>query len=353
MKTTTSISGISLPVRRTSVRLLSGADAYRFLASRWPALYQEDRLATPYQSREWLCGWAHQLHPTAQPLIVMCEGAAGPVAALALARHEDGRVRALGSPVAEVIRPVGRGAEDPSVAGALVQELRGLVRVGEAVQIGDVPQASALGRHLAGVPGWVSSSLPYARVALPVTYPAMDREIRKGHTKRTRRWTQLTKRFRVAYRCSRGPRELLADWESLVGLHRERFGEPPACARQLRSVLRGCGNSSAFIASLTVEGRAVASQLVLYRRHRAFSLLAAMTSDPEIARAGPGHGLLRELMTDLYSAGYASLDLGRTRIDDGGGQHSYKSAYQPSWTEGVTFTSPPARAGSVSLRAPG
>ncbi|OEV11406.1 GNAT family N-acetyltransferase [Streptomyces nanshensis] len=348
---TKDLSPAAVPVRE-AVRVLAGAEACAFLAVRWPALYEECREATPYQSREWLCGWASQLPAGAQPLVVVCEGAGGPVAALALVR-EAGVVRALGSPVAECIRPVGRAAEDASVAGALVQELRAMVRAGDAVEVADVPRASALGRHLAGVAGWHGSMVPYARVTLPVIYPAMVPEIRRGHAKRKSRWTRLTQHSRVVVRRSRGPRELLADWEVLLRLHEERFGDLPAAARELRAVLGGCAGI-AFIASLTVEDKPVAAQLCLHRRHRAYSLLAAMTADAEICRAGPGHALLRELCDLLHAEGFASFDLGRTRVDEngGGGQVAYKEAYGPGWEDLVTVTSrtaeqPPPRAGRL------
>ncbi|MFI1621849.1 GNAT family N-acetyltransferase [Streptomyces lydicus] len=335
-----------LPWRDTlTVQELEGPEAHAFLAVRWPALYAQDRLATPFQSFAWLRGWATQ-RPTSTPLVLVAEYAPGrPAAALALTREvtDEGGVRItpLGSPAAEYIRAVGPCADEPHVAGALVQRLTDWAADGAAVVMPDVPTGSRLGQLLAAEPGWSHTTVACAQVPVPMPYAAMSRVTRRDHVRRERTWTALEMEGRVDYRRSSTADELAAGTADAQHLHRRRWASHPTRVPPLDGlleVLRHCGPTEAFAAVLRLDGCPVAAMVCLHRGPVAYSLLPAM--DPAVADLAPGHALHRRLLADLDAAEFEVLDLGRTR--DEPGQISYKSQYLPSWTSSVAAHGPSA-----------
>ncbi|WP_446045364.1 GNAT family N-acetyltransferase [Streptomyces olivaceus] len=93
-------------------------------------------------------------------------------------------------------------------------------------------------------------------------------------------------------------------------------------------------DTTAFIATITIDGTLAAAQLCLYRGTTCWSLRPAM--NPGAARLAPGHLLLPRLIDDLSSHGFTGLDLGRTAETDG--QTGYKEQYQPRWSTALSFT---------------
>ncbi|MFD5271502.1 GNAT family N-acetyltransferase [Streptomyces sp. NPDC058335] len=340
------------------VRVLEGAAAGAFLASSWAELYRQDPEATPYQSPEWLIGWAHQLPPTARPVIALCEDPARQVlAALPLAcDQESDRVRtyALSAPMGEYVRAVGPAAEDLRVSASLARYLEELGFDGHHVDIAGLPAGGALARHLtpteaAPAGRWHTSVTDCAEIRLPLAYEAMSRSTRRDHKRRQRAWDELARTRTVTYRRTRDSDELLTAYEVLADLHARRWaghttpaGSPHTPgASYWPAVLERCGTDTAFIATLSVDAQTVAAQLCLTRHRRAYSVVPAM--DPHYKDLAPGHALLRRLAQDLAADGYEYLDLGRTVA----GQHAYKDQYRPRWSKTVSAVSapPPARLG--------
>ncbi|MET7621302.1 GNAT family N-acetyltransferase [Streptomyces sp. NPDC005408] len=328
------LSTLPAPV---TVDILENRAARDFLTSQWPGLYEQDRLATPYQSPAWLTVHADQLPATAVLLVLVAAAPSGPRAALAVVRDRSigGRteVQPLSAPTAEYIRLVGPDAEEPHVAAAIAHTLATL---GADVMMPDVPSNSALGRHVAAQ--WQHTITRCARIDLPVPYAAMSRATRREHKRRKRAWDQLTTSSRtVAYHRTSSAAELLAAYPALCHLHRLRWSSPRPDHRltpadeQFRAVLQHC-SSMAFIATLAVDESVVAAQLCLHRGRYVYSLLPAM--DPAQQELAPGHALLRTLTDDLTAAGFNTLDLGRTTCSPG--QLAYKAQYAPVWTTTLT-----------------
>ncbi len=335
------------------VRALERAAAGAFLASSWAELYRQDPEATPYQSPSWLTGWAQQLPFTARPVVVLCEDAAGQVlAALPLVHdHEGSEVRtyALSTPMGEYVRAVGPAAEDPRVSASFARYLHDLAYQGHRVEIAGLPAAGHLARHLASsgpaASGlWRTSVTDCAEIALPLAYEAMSRSTRRDHKRRQRTWDEVAISRKVTYQRSRDSGELLSAYAVLARLHAHRWAghTPPAGARHTpgaahwQAVLKRCGPSTAFIATLALDGEVVAAQLCLTRNRRAYSVVPAM--HPDYRDLAPGHALLRHLAQDLTCAGYEHLDLGRTAP----GQHAYKNQYRPHWSQTLCAVSTPA-----------
>ncbi|MGP3951155.1 GNAT family N-acetyltransferase [Streptomyces sp. 7N604] len=330
-----------------TVRVLRDRSALSFLEDRWPMLYRQDAMATPYQSPEWLAGWTEQMSPTATPLVMVADDSDGPVAALALVRDQsEGReqVRPLSSPHAEYIRAVGPGSEEHSVGAALAQCLRVLAREGDCVVMPDVPTDSCLGRHVAAQSGYDHTTARCAVIGLPVDFSAMSRATRKEHKRRERTWVGLAAGgHRVVYRRTRSTAELIGTYPVLSELYHRRWaGHVPlsevgaaGADKQWQAVLERCGSGTAFIATLAVDEAVVAAQLCLYRHRRCYSVRPAM--DPAYRELAPGHALLRRLTAELSGQGFISFDLGRT-VEDAG-QIAYKSQYLAEWKATLTAIS--------------
>ncbi|MCZ1012077.1 GNAT family N-acetyltransferase [Streptomyces lydicus] len=333
-----------LPWRDTlTVHALEGGEALDYLAVQWPMLYARDQEATPYQSSAWLRGWAAQRPATTPIVLAASYGPGRPAAALALAREHNAQGRArvspLGSPFAEYVRAVGPDASQPHVAAALVRRLVEWAEEGVSVVLPDVPSASCLGRIVAAEPGWQHTTVLCARIQLPVSYDAMSRSTRREHTRRERIWTDLAAAGRIEYHRTRTREELASGYSDAQHLHRRRWAGHPASPDVdldgLLEVLRRCGPGEVFVATLRLDGVAVAAMVCLYRERTCYSLLPAM--DPAVAGLAPGHALQRRLLSDLARLEFDSLDLGRTRSDPG--QVEYKRQYGPRWTTTTTAAS--------------
>jgi CelD/BcsL family acetyltransferase involved in cellulose biosynthesis len=241
---------------------------------------------------------------------------------------------------------VGPGAEEPAVAAALARHLDTLARSGTDVLLPDIPADSALAQQLTLHWSGHLSQTAYATVPLPVDYSSLSRSTRRDHQRRKRVWHDLHEHgHRVTYHRTQSTTELLETYPVLTRLQRLRWPDQPDQPdqpdtittesrdrhRQLPTVLERCG-PAAFLATLAVDDHICAAQLCLRRGHHVYSLLPAM--DPAHRDHAPGHALLRHLTTDLATAGYRALDLGRTSPDPG--QHAYKSQYGAVWTHALT-----------------
>ncbi|WP_330342661.1 GNAT family N-acetyltransferase [Streptomyces sp. NBC_00557] len=326
--------------RRLHAREYSGQHAMDFLARMWPALAEADPAATAYQDAAWLLAWARHLPARCEPLVLAAvDDGDRPLAALALAREltPDGRtcITALSSPASEQIRPVGENTDAVSVL------LDHLPALGDEVLLTDLPDSCLLARQAHSRWGVPDAQTLYATVCLPVDLTALSRSTRREHTRRRRAVQALGER--VGYHRTRTGTQLLAAFDTLEDLHHRRnaLRPPDAHAPDLtlpwRQVLNDCAGL-AFIATLTLDGQAVAAQLCLHHRDRAYSLITAM--DPAHRELSPGHALLQMLCEDLTSEGYTALDLGRTTAHDG--QRNYKAAHGATWTTTRTYTAPAA-----------
>lgn len=318
------------------VQVMVGTAARAFLDTAWQPLFEQTPLATPYQSPLWLAAHADRLAPTAELLLLVAEDTTGrPRAAFAAVRNQTAsgwtEVTPLSAPAAEYVRIVGPDAEQPGVAAAIAEAL---TRFDADVMLPDIPATSALGRYISQ---WQHALTRCARVDLPVPYTAMSPSTRRDHRRRQRDWHALAEGgHAVAYHRTQSPAELLDAYTVLAHLHQLRWrGRSElglTCAdERLRAVLERCADM-AFIATLTLDGHSVAAQLCLHRGRHAYSMLPAM--DPAYQDLAPGHALLRCLSDELTTAGYVSLDLGRTTATPG--QAAYKSAYAPVWSATLT-----------------
>jgi CelD/BcsL family acetyltransferase involved in cellulose biosynthesis len=262
--------------------------------------------------------------------------------------HEQGpgggRIRPLSAPHAEYVRVVGPGAEQPAVTAALAGALDDLAEGGDRVVVSDLPVTSALGRHFAATPPWKHTEARCAVVPLPVDWAAMSRSTRKTHNRRQRAVDELiADGRRLVFRRSRSAEELRDGYRVLVDLHRRQWSPdlvlPDADLRHTadtwEQVVGRCGPGLAFVATMELDGVAVAAQLCLYRDTRSFSLRPAM--HPDHRSLSPGHALLRRLTDELTASGFTEFDLGRTL--DSAGQTGYKSQYLARWTDTITATS--------------
>ncbi|MCE7079547.1 GNAT family N-acetyltransferase [Streptomyces sp. ST2-7A] len=337
------------------VRVLEGSAAGAFMASSWAELYRQDPQATPYQSPAWLIGWAQQLPPTSHLVVALCEGPARQaLAALPLARDQGDtgrRTYALSTPMGEYVRAVGPAAENPQVAASLARYLEGRASEGRHIDMAGLPTDSVLAQHLMSTdparPGrWHTSATDCAEIPLPLAYEEMSRSTRRDHKRRQRTWDELAQHRKVTYRRTHDNDELLTAYTVLARLHAHRWAghTPPAGtphtpgAPHWPAVLKRCGTSMAFIATLAVDDEIVAAQLCLTRHRRAYSVVPAI--HPQYKDLAPGHALLRHLAHDLTTAGYEYLDLGRTVP----GQHAYKDQYRPRWSKTLSAVSAPAPA---------
>ncbi|MFJ8677356.1 GNAT family N-acetyltransferase [Streptomyces sp. NPDC093589] len=320
-----------------STRVFCGPHARDFLTDRWRYLYRQSPNCTPYQSSEWLLGWLDQQPSVASPLVLAYFDSNGcALAALALARFNDAlhpRIAPLSAPMAEYVRPVGPGAEDPYVAASFLCQLQRLA-VDERVDLTDVPADSALGLCMSQASSGVRlyGSSPCAHVSLPLDLHSLSRSTRREHRRRERVWVQMATEHDVRYGRTRGPEELVDAFRDLCRLHQARWSEQArlpgvslsAESQQWETVLKKC--PQAFISTIAIGGSVVAAQLCLQQGDTVFSVIPAM--DPAYKNVAVGHALLRALIADLTSIGAGTLDLGRT-VE---GQ-TYKSQYAPEWSK--------------------
>ncbi|MFF7415416.1 GNAT family N-acetyltransferase [Streptomyces lydicus] len=325
----------------TTITALAGDTARDFLRGQWADLYHHDDDATGYQGPGWLSGWAALLPPTATPLVLVASTPVhGPVAALALERdrnqHGKERIRPLGAPHAEYIRPVGPGASRPAVVTGLMRYLLDAAHDGACVVMPDVPHHSTLGQFLAAQPHWQHSQGLCARIDLPVDYAAMSKASRREHTRRERAWTQLAQQGRVGFHLTRTARELTTAAAAAHRLHQRRWDGHPlqgeADQAQLLDVLPYCGPAEAFVATLTLDQRIAATVICLQRSTTCYSLLPAW--EPDLANLAPGHALTRRLAQRLTEQDFQHLDLGRTFPT--AAQRRYKESYKPVWSTRIT-----------------
>ncbi|MBY8887266.1 GNAT family N-acetyltransferase [Streptomyces sp. PTM05] len=337
----------SIAVVRGSARcrLLEGQVGREFIRNRWADLAEADGQATPYQSAEWVNGWAGQLTSCSSLVVVVVENATrSPVAAIALRERVDEagdelrlQLAPLSSPHAEYVRPVGSQAEDEDVIRAIVDQLDVLAAERHIV-LPDVPLESALGRHLSRREDWnhVGSSA-CASVPLPLDMDALSAATRRNHRRRKREWATLE--GHVEYRRTSSNEELLYAFPDLARLHRLRWGAAERVVagtvgedeRTWRGVLNSHSDRMATIATLRVDRDVVAAQLCLLGDRVCYSLVTAM--NPGAASLAPGHALLRFLIRDLTKSGFVRFDLGRTLAH----QLPYKAQYGPRWTSTGTF----------------
>ncbi|MFI5702546.1 GNAT family N-acetyltransferase [Streptomyces xanthochromogenes] len=341
-----------------TVRVLAGATALAFLAGPYRDLYLQDAQATVFQDPAWLGAWAEQLPPAAVPLLLVAEDRLGQgAAALALVHDATGpreRVYPLSAPMADYVRVTGPHADSAPIAASLVVALRRFAGDHIDIAMSDVPAACALGRTLteaAGRQGWLHTTGHCAAIDLPVDYAAMSASTRRSHRRRQRHWDRLAESRSVVYCRTRTTAELLDTYSVLADLHERRWAGAsppphaahPGLADSWRPVLGRCGAGMFSIATLSVDGTVVATQLCVMRRATCYSLVPAM--DPEFQALAPGHALLRLLTRDLYDQRFRVLDLGRT-VE---GQR-YKHQYLPRWMSTVSVGCVPTSPLDRSIR---
>ncbi|MEU6551288.1 GNAT family N-acetyltransferase [Streptomyces sp. NPDC046915] len=333
-----------------ALRMLTGSQAMDFLAGSWRELYRLDPAATPFQSSEWLSAWAEQLPATMRPVVLASVGATGrPLAALALARHDDGadtRIVPLSAPYAECIRPVGPFADDPEVAASFVFHLMLLTEEGgQDISMTDVLATSGLGRYLRQISqadGWNRVDTKYATVRLPFVYAALSRPTRREHLRRQRSWDRAAANHRVTYARTHHPQALLDAHAVMAGLRPARWYDdllseraPTGRPEHWRSVLRRLDPTTTFIATLAIDDTVVAARLCLTRGRHCYSLVPV--TDTAHRSLAPDHALLRHLIGDLTRKGFTALHLGRTPAPEQGGA----GQYQPEWTSTLSVLTEP------------
>ncbi|MFJ3182563.1 GNAT family N-acetyltransferase [Streptomyces sp. NPDC086796] len=343
-----------MPVPRiTHVRTLQDDAATTWISRWWPTLYEADPRATAYQSPQWLTAWLRQLSSSSSPVVMTVADEGGLSAALPLARHRTGATDVISAltPYAEYNGLVGPGARHPHIVQALAADLDQLLHDGENPELAHVPAHSALGRALDGRAAWHTTRTRTALVPLPLDWESLPGNLRRQHAKRERR---IRAGHSITYARTRTTDALLQMQPELERLHAARWA--PACRPRTSqphwgAVLSELTDTTAFIATITIDGALAAAQLCLYRGATCWSLRPAM--NPDASRLAPGHLLLRRLIDDLSSHGFTGLDLGRTAETDG--QTGYKEQYQPRWSTALSFTPIRPRrpaAGQVALASP-
>ncbi|MFC9678299.1 GNAT family N-acetyltransferase [Streptomyces sp. NPDC056948] len=332
-----------------ALRRYTGSQAMDFLNGPWREMYARDTAATPFQSPAWLSAWAQHLAPATTPMVLVAMSPTGrPLAALALARHDDGadaRIVPLSAPYAECIRPVGPHADDPTVAASFVFHLMLTEEEGEGVSMTDVLAGSGLGRSLTQISqgaGWNRVDTKYPRVRLPFVYAALSRSTRREHQRRQRAWDRAAAHHRVTYARTHHPEALLDAHAFMAALRPARWYDPlfsgPSSVGgpdHWRSVLRQLDPTRTFIATLAVDDRVVAARLCLTRGRHCYSLVPV--TDAGYRHLAPDHALLRYLIADLGRKGFTMLDLGRTPAPEQGGA----GQYQPEWGSTLSILTAP------------
>lgn len=326
-----------MPVPRiTHVRTLEDDAATTWISRWWPTLYEADPRAAAYQSPQWVTAWLRQLPSSSSPVVMTVADEGGVSAALPLARHRTEATDVISAltPYAEYNDLVGPGARHPHIAQALAADLDQLLQDGENPELAHVPTHSALGRALDGRSAWHATRTRTALVPLPLDWEALPGNLRRQHAKRERR---IRAGHSITYARTRTTDELLQMQPELERLHAARWAPAPrprTSQPDWGAVLSELTDTTAFIATLTIDGALAAAQLCLYRGTTCWSLRPAM--NPGTARLAPGHLLLRRLIDDLTSHGVTGLDLGRTAETNG--QTGYKEQYQPRWSTALSFT---------------
>ncbi|KOU50126.1 GNAT family N-acetyltransferase [Streptomyces sp. WM6378] len=323
------------------VRILENDAAATWISRWWPTLYEADPCASAYQSPQWVTAWLRQLPSSSSPVVMTVTDEGGICAALPLARHRTGATDVISAltPYAEYNDLVGPGARHPHIAQALADGLDQLLQHRKHAELADVPAHSVLGRALDGRRTWQATRTRTALVPLPLDWEALPANLRRQHAKRERR---ARTGHSISYARTRTTDELLQLQPELERLHAARWTPDPrprSSPPDWGAVLSDLTDTTAFIATLTIDGALVAAQLCLFRGTMCWSLRPAM--DPGAARLAPGHLLLRRLIDDLTRQGFTGLDLGRTAETNG--QTGYKEQYQPQWSAALSFT--PVRPG--------
>ncbi|MET8411275.1 GNAT family N-acetyltransferase [Streptomyces sp. NPDC005195] len=314
------------------LREYRGPDAMELLTRQWRELYAQDRLATPFQSSGWLIAWARQLPCTATPLVLAVISPTGrTLAALALARHEDGprpRIVPLSWPHAWSVHPVGPHADDPDVAHALAFHLLLVAEHDQTdVDMRAVPADSTLGRSLSTVAGDISwtRTIPTSTVVpLPALSDLLPPSIQREHARRRRTWTRLSADRTITYTRTRHLQDLLTAVELWAELQHDQ--SPPqdgADDTAWGAVLEDLGAANASIAALSVDDTTVAAQMCLTRGHHCYTL--PLATHPAARHLAPGHALLRHLVDDLTDDGIRTLHLDPTT----GRTHASRGQYGP------------------------
>ncbi|SCF72223.1 Acetyltransferase involved in cellulose biosynthesis, CelD/BcsL family, partial [Streptomyces sp. MnatMP-M17] len=326
-----------MPVPRiTHVRMLEDDAATTWISRWWPTLYEADPRATAYQSPQWVTAWLLQLPSSSSPVVMTIADEGGVSAALPLARHRTGATDVISAltPYAEYNDLVGPGARHPYIAQALAADLDQFLQDGQNPELAHVPTSSALGRALDGRSAWHATRTRTALVPLPLDWEVLPGNQRRQHAKRERR---IRAGHAITYARTRTTGELLQMQPELERLHAARWApapRPSTSQPDWGAVLNELTDTTAFIATITIDGALAAAQLCLYRGTTCWSLRPAM--NPGAARLSPGHLLLRRLIDDLSSHGFTGLGLGRTAETDG--QTGYKEQYQPRWSTALSFT---------------
>lgn len=261
-----------------SLRELRGPEAMDLLARQWRELYAEDLRATPFQSSAWLTAWARQLPCTATPIVLTAVSPTGrTLAALALARHEDG-IRPRTMPLsAPYVRPIGPHADDPTVARALAFHLLLVAEQDDTeVDMAAVGADSPLGHalHLVGADiSWTRTTPARTPIQLPVRYDTLSPSVQREHARRRRTWTRLATDHTITYTRTRHLKNLMAAatlWAALQRGHgplQDNVG-----AGDWQTVLEEVGAAKACIATLSVDHTVVAAQLCLTRGPHCYTL---------------------------------------------------------------------------------
>ncbi|MFE3263644.1 GNAT family N-acetyltransferase [Streptomyces sp. NPDC059215] len=315
-----------------SLREYRGPEAVDLLSGQWRQLYVQDRLATPFQSSDWLTAWARQLPATATPLVLAVTSPIGRiVAALALVQHEDGarpRIAPLSSPHTWFVHPVGPRADDPEVAHALAFHLLLVAEHDQTdVEIAAVPADSTLGHTLSLIAGdisWTRTTPTSTAVQLPARYDQLPPYSQREHARRRRTWTRLAANHTITYTRTRHSQDLADATAVWADLQHRHGPQDNAGTTDWVAVLEHQGAPQTSIATLSVDSTAIAAQLCLTRGPHCYTL--PLTADRARRHLAPGHALLRHLVDDLAADGIHTLHLDPTTTRHYAGRGQYGAA---------------------------
>lgn len=279
-------------------------------------------------SRAWVSTAYEHLHADDEPhvLVAARDGRTMGVLSLAIATTASGRVaRIAGYPLNDLTDALVEPSAGPAAAAALLEAVADLARRGVMIELDDLDPAGAIAaaRRHAGTPldtGDPAPTVDLGTGRLPASagrHGEWDRMLRR-----------LRERHAVAVRWQR-EEEAAGALGDLLALRSARFVasgrghelpaiehgpsfEPFLCAVAHRLAPTG----RCAVASLVVDGRAVARDLYLLADRVAMLFLRGM--HPDWMAYAPGHLLLRESARDLCDLGFRTLDLGR-------GDEPYKS----------------------------
>ncbi|MEV6532778.1 GNAT family N-acetyltransferase [Streptomyces sp. NPDC051639] len=254
------------------------------------------------------------------------------LAALALARHEDGmrpRIAPLSAPCAPYVRPIGPHADDPAVARAFAFHLLLVAEQDDAeIALAAVGADSPLGHSLSLADAdisWTRTAATRTAIQLPVCYDTLPSSVQREHARRRRTWTRLAADHTITYTRSRHLKDLMAAatvWATLQRRHgplQDNVG-----AEGWETVLEEVRAAKACIATLSVDRAVIAAQLCLTRGAHCYALPLAV--DPAHRHLAPGHALLRLLVDDLAADGIHTLHLDPAT----GRRHASRGQYGPA-----------------------